>query len=174
MFEALRGLRDAVAPESGNLGNTAAPGSGNNNNNSNEPDWEDLWHAYRKGDPGVLAMIAKTAGNNKQITRREDFVRLHAKMEMEKDTELVLLLAKSVLDKSQEIDEQVAALPGMDRTRSQQMNRIKELIEFNQQASVELEEAFSAAKKRRDASRKFVQENTCRALGIEEDDNILL
>ena len=60
-------------------------------------------------------------------------------MEMEKDTELVLLLAKSVLDKSQEIDEQVAALPGMDRTRSQQMDRIKELIELNKEASTELQ-----------------------------------
>ena len=39
MFEALRGLRDAVAPESGNLGN---PGNNASNENS-EPDFEEFW-----------------------------------------------------------------------------------------------------------------------------------
>jgi len=44
MFEALRGLRDAVAPESGNLGGEGA------NTNENELDFDEFWNSWRKGD----------------------------------------------------------------------------------------------------------------------------
>ena len=44
MFEALRGLRDAVAPESGNLGGEGA------NTNENELDFDEFWSSWRKGD----------------------------------------------------------------------------------------------------------------------------
>jgi hypothetical protein len=181
MFEALRGLRDAVAPESGNLAAAAGGGGAAGSGNSNEPDLEDLWHAYRKGDPNVVAMFQKvsnssgssgtttTAAANISVLRREDFVRLHAKMEMEKDTGLVLRLAKTVIDKSEEIDDQVDALPGMNRTRVEQMQMIERLIAENAKAAADLQIAYDQAKERRDASRKFIREETCKALGIEEE-----
>ena len=180
MFEALRGLRDAVAPESGNL--AAQAGNGDNaNNNTSEPDLEDLWHAYRQGDPNVVAMFHKAAASTSNTTggdqnststtnlQRGDFVRLHAKMEMEKDTQQVLALAKTVLDKSEEIDDQVDVLPGMNRTRTEQMQVIERLIAENASAAQELQDAYDAAKRRRDSSRTFIREQTCKALGIEEE-----
>lgn len=50
MFESLRSLRDAVAPESGNLG--VAPNQNGNGGNSAEPD--DLWHSYKVRDTLIL------------------------------------------------------------------------------------------------------------------------
>ena len=163
MFEALRGLRDAVAPESGNLGN---PGNNTSNENS-EPDFEEFWQSYRSGDPKIVAMVKKVS--EKPPQKREDFIRIHAKVEMEKDAELVKKLASTVLEKSADIDEQVSTLPGMHRTREEQMNYIEELLNKNREASEKLEEAFSRAQERRDVVRKFVRENTCAALGIVED-----
>ena len=162
MFEALRGLRDAVAPESGNLGGNAA-------NESSEPDMEDQWHAYKNGDPEITAKIKKVnAGVAPQ--KREDFIRLHAKMEMEKDVELVMKLAGTVLEKSSQIDAQVDALPGMQRTRAEQMKLIEELLEANQKASQDLEAVYATAKERRDSCRTYIRENACQALGIEEEE----
>ena len=75
MFEALRGLRDAVAPESGNLGPAQNTTNNNNPTNTNAaeqststsasshptnyPDAEELWQAYRVGDPSVAALFHK-------------------------------------------------------------------------------------------------------------------
>ena len=111
MFEALRGLRDAVAPESGNLG-----GNANANNNSGESsggdDFEEFWGLYRSGDPATVALVNKTSGGVPP-TRREDMIRIHGRIEMEKDVELVTKLAGTVLEKSDEINERVSSLPGM-------------------------------------------------------------
>lgn len=164
MFEALRGLRDAVAPESGNLG------GGGTGENSGEPDFDDFYNNYRNGDPTAVSLVQKANGG-KVPQRREDFIRLHAKIEMEKDTELVTKLAGTVLEKSDQINERVSSLPGMHRTRDQQMKYIEELLEKNQKAASELEEHYAAAKERRDKVRTFIRDNTCKALGIEEGDS---
>jgi gas vesicle protein len=166
MFEALRGLRDAVAPESGNLGgNTASSSAGENS----EPDFEEFWSNYRSGDPATVAMVQKvSAGAPPQ--RREDFIRIHAKLEMSKDAELVTKLASTVLEKSDEINERVSSLPGMSRSREQQMKYIEDLLEQNQKAASDLEKHYSAAKERRDQVRRFIRDNTCKALGIKEGD----
>jgi hypothetical protein len=165
MFEAFRGLRDAVAPESGNLG-----GSQNRNETTPEqPDMDDLWHHYRSGDPDVTNLVAKACEGRSLPQKRDEFIRLHAKMEMEKDTELVMRLAGTVLEKSSEIDDQVDILPGMHRTKTEQMNRIEELIGANRKAIEDLEEAYASAERQRDACRSFVQKNSCAALGIIED-----
>ena len=181
MFEALRGLRDAVAPESGNLGGAAnnnrdSGGNGGNDNGDSgggsgaggQPDFEELMQSYRMGDPTTVAMVHR-ANNGVKPQKREDFIRLHAKMEMEKDTELVKRLAGTVLLKSADIDTQVSELPGMNRTRSKQMEYIGKLLELNREASEELEKAYLTAQQRRDVVRKRVRENTCAALGIVED-----
>lgn len=165
MFEALRGLRDAVAPESGNLG------GGNIGDSSGEPDFDDFFHNYRNGDPATVSLVEKASGGVPP-QRREDFIRLHAKIEMEKDAELVTKLAGTVLEKSDQINERVSSLPGMNRSRDQQMKYIEELLEKNQEAAADLEEKYSVAKDKRDQIRQFIRENTCKALDIEEGDLI--
>jgi hypothetical protein len=162
MFEALRKLRDAVAPDSGNLG-----GNTSNNTESTEPDLDELWRTYKSGETNIVEMFHKV-NNGNAILKREDFIRLHAKMEMEKDTELVYRLASIVLEKSAAIDNHVDALPGMHRTRTEQMKRIEELLVLNQSVVEGLDGAYAVARERRDACRKFVREATCQALGIEE------
>lgn len=89
---------------------------------------------------------------------------------MEKDSELVTKLAGTVLEKSDEINERVSSLPGMQRTRSEQMEYIEKLLEQNKQAAADLEERHSSAKDKRDQVRQFIRENTCKALGIVEGD----
>jgi len=169
MFEALRGLRDAVAPESGNLGGMAGNSSSSENNESSEPDFEELWQAYRSGDPETLAIVMKVTTAIPQ--KREDFVRIHAKMEMEKDAELVKKLAGTILEKSANIDFRVSNLPGMERTRPEQMAYIEDLLQKNHEVSERLLHAHSNASQRRDLVRKFVKDLTCEALGIEEGSN---
>lgn len=170
MFEALRGLRDAVAPESGNLG--AGTGGGGTQEASAEGggDFEELWNNYRSGDPATVEKVHKANGGVVPKNRREDFIRIHAKLEMEKDTELVTKLARSVLEKSDQIDTRVSNLPGMHRTRTQQMEYIEQLLTLNQTAAQELEEAYATAQDHRDQVRTFIRNNTCQALGIVEDD----
>jgi hypothetical protein len=167
MFEALRGLRDAVAPESGNLGGNAGNSAGNDNNESSEQDFEDFWQSYRNSDPETLAAVRKVTATPPQ--KREDFIRIHAKMEMEKDAELVKKLASTVLKKSADIDERVSNLPGMQRTRKEQMTYIEELLKKNQEAGEKLQEVYEQASHRRNLVRKLVKDNTCAALGIVAD-----
>lgn len=167
MFEALRGLRDAVAPESGNLGGNAGNATGNDTNESSDPDFDDFWQSYRNGDPETVAMVRKVTPATPQ--KREDFIRIHAKIEMEKDAELVKKLAGTVLEKSVQIDERVSMLPGMHRTRKEQMAYIEELLTKNKEAAEKLQEVYDRASQRRDLVRKFVKNNTCAALGIMEE-----
>lgn len=158
MFEALRGLRDAVAPESGN----AAAQTDNS-----EPDFEEFWQSYRSNDAETVAAV-KRINNGVPPQKREDYVRVFQKLEREKDAELVARLATTVLRKSEDVDERVAALSGMNRTRSEQMEKINELLQLNQEAERELHQLYATAKERRDQVRKTIQEKTCEALGIEE------
>lgn len=167
MFEALRGLRDAVAPESGNLGGNTRNDPGNENNENPEPEFEDFWHSYRNGDEETLAAVRKITATPPQ--KREDFARIHAKIEMEKDAELVKKLSSTVLDKSANIDDRVSNLPGMHRTRTEQMAYIEDLLKKNEGAASKLQLSYEKASQRREQVRKFVEDNTCAALGIVED-----
>jgi hypothetical protein len=169
MFEALRGLRDAVAPESGNLGGNPGNSAGNDNNESLEQDFEDFWQSYRSGDPETVASVRKVTATPPPPQKREEFIRIHAKIEMEKDAELVKKLATTVLKKSADIDERVSSLPGMHRTRKEQMAYIEVLLKKNQEAGEKLQDAYEQAAQRRNLVRKLVKENTCAALGIVED-----
>jgi hypothetical protein len=207
MFEGLRGLRDAVAPESGNLageGNpndaTATDENNNTENNGNEPNTNtaELWLAYQRGDPSTVKLmqsIVSGANNNSTAStttppgtttsvppmtasqrallpkNAEDFARLYnTKMEVEKDTQLVMKLAGTVLARSRQIDKRVDDYLTVNRTRTrdQQMARIQELLIQNQQVTVELEQAHLTAKTRRDICRQFIRDNTCAALGLEQ------
>ncbi|KAG7345130.1 mediator of RNA polymerase II transcription subunit 21 family protein [Nitzschia inconspicua] len=165
MFEALRGLRDAVAPESGNLGGGA--GSANNNNSDTTGDFEEFWQSYKNGDAETVALVKKLSPT--PPSKREDYIRIHAKVEMEKDAELVARLASTVLQKSANIDDCVSQLPGMHRTRTQQMEYIRTLLEQNQKVAQILEDKYRIASERRDQVRQYVKDRTCEALGIIDD-----
>mmetsp|Transcript_34280 Transcript_34280/g.102754 ORF Transcript_34280/g.102754 Transcript_34280/m.102754 type:complete len:91 (+) Transcript_34280:437-709(+) len=88
---------------------------------------------------------------------------------MEKDAELVSRLAEEVLSKSEMVEELVGKLPGMGRTREQQMKRIEELLEKNKEVAQELEGACEEAERRREEVREVLGGVTCEALGIEEE-----
>jgi hypothetical protein len=177
MFEALRGLRDAVAPESGNLG-----GNGGGNASTTEPDVEELWQAYCNGDEAVTALVQRfsinsandtvggvASGSTKVIQKRSDFVAWYAVMEREKDKELVERLAAAVLLKSDEIEDALLKVPGLNRTRTEQLSYIEELIAANAAAADELESVYEMAIARRERCRQFVRKHTSEALGIEEE-----
>ena len=164
MFEALRGLRDAVAPESGNLG---GDGNNNQNNENHEPDLEEFWTLYRSGDPATIAMVQKVSPTPPK--KREEYARIFAKIESLRDAALVKRLADTVLEKSADINERVDRLPGMERTKSEQMAHIEELLKKNQEVTTKLEETFDQAKKRRGNVRTYIRNNTCSALGIVEE-----
>jgi hypothetical protein len=210
MFEGLRGLRDAVAPESGNLAGEGNPTTANatdeNNNTTNNgngpntntaaPNLDEMWFAYQRGDPSTVKLmqsIVSGGNHNSPATKTtpsaptimmtaaqiallpknaEDFARLYnTKMEVEQDTQLVTKLAGTVLAKSRQIDKRVddyLTVNNRTRTRDQQMARIQELLLQNQQVTVELEQAHLTAKARRDVCRRFIRDNTCAALGIEQ------
>ena len=176
MFEAFRGLRDAVAPESGNLGGANNPNNGDNsggggqgNNNTDSSDsFEEFYQSYINEDPETMLRVQKITSNIPR--KREDFIRLHAKIEQQKDEELVQKLAETVLEKSADIDERVSALPGMHRTKAQQMKHIEDLIKQNQDVCEKLQNAYDRASGRRDLIRKFVRDNTCASLGISAED----
>jgi len=172
LFEALRGLRDAVAPESGNLGGIQQGSTNNDNINSSptensENDFEEFCQSYQNGDPDTLAMVKKVTVTSPQ--QREDFLRIHKKIEMEKDAELVKKVASTVLEKSADIDCRVSSLPGMNRTRTEQMELIEQLIGKNRKTAMRLEDAYNRAEKQRKKVRAFVRDHTCESLGIIED-----
>lgn len=160
MFEALRGLRDAVAPESGNIGGGAS------SDNTSDPDFEEFCQLYRNGDRETVAAVQKASGGITPTTR-EDFIRIHNKIETEKDVELVSRLSSTVLQKSADVDKRVSTLPGMNRTRTEQMKLIEELLGQNQSIEKELDAQYRLAQERREQVRKVVRERTGEALGID-------
>jgi hypothetical protein len=159
MFEALRGLRDAVAPESGNL--TAEQQS----EATSGPDFEEFWQSYRNNEAEAVAAVRRLGADPQ---KREDYVKIFRLFEREKDAELVARLATTVLQKSADVDERVSKISGMDRTRAQQLERIEDLLHQNAAVEKELQDVHELAKKRRDQVRKALQEQTCEALGMEE------
>ena len=119
-----------------------------------------------KQEKETVALVKKAVGAGEMPTKREEFVRIHAKIEMEKDAGLVTKLARDVLEKSAQIDERVTKLPGMHRTKTEQMKYIQQLIEDNKEASDELEKAYAVAVERRAQARRVVTDDTSEALGL--------
>ena len=204
MFEALRGLRDAVAPESGNLGN-----NNNNNNTMNDaaalllppgtdptqqqqpppPNVDELWGLFQARDEYAIELTREAPTS--ALTHKTAFVEWFATAERQKDSTLVETLAQAVLRQSAAIDAATERLllttspaspssssplataaakdgAGRLRTRTQQLQRLEELIRDNAGAAVELEDAHARALERRNQCRQFVLESTSRALGMAE------
>jgi hypothetical protein len=171
MFESLRSLRDAVAPESGNLGVSPRNADTTNEQQQSHLDSDELWHAYRKGDVKVREMMHKGDTNPTIVTDRKEFLRLHARMEMQKDTELVFSLANDVLTKSTMIDTHVDTHLSdmMKYTRTQQMERIATLVEENNLVQQELQSMYEKARERRSQCRQAILSKTSQVLDIEEE-----
>jgi len=100
---------------------------------------------------------------------QEEYTQFLIDSEHQRDIQTTQRLAQKILNKSAEVDNLVATLPGMDRTRDMQMTRIEELLERNHQVGKALDEAHILAKKRLEEVRKVLGETTCLALGVEEE-----
>lgn len=113
--------------------------------------------------------------NNTQSTpifpmSRIEYIKLLHDAEHYRDNEITTQLAANVLSKSNAVNDLVANLPGMERTRSMQLTRINELIEENRRVASELEEAFASANKlREDGVRSALREYTALALNLDEE-----
>lgn len=102
-----------------------------------------------------------------RIPRSEqEYIKLLHQYELERDTLITQQLAQNILTKSAEVDNLVANLPGMTRTRQMQLDRIAELIEKNKVVARELDESFELATRLREEVRVALEKHTCLALGL--------
>lgn len=102
-----------------------------------------------------------------KIPRTEgEYVKLLHQYELEQDTLITQQLAQNILEKSANVNNLVANLPGMERTRQMQMDRINELIKKNQNAAKQLEEAYELAREKREEVRTVLDVHTSAALGL--------
>lgn len=175
LFEALRGIRDATAPEAlvGEATNTntgtanGAKGNSSKNSNHDEADFDDFLIAYHNQEPHALEVVQRAGGKPPQS--KEEYLRVLARMDFESDVGTAQRLAGEILDKSREVEEMVDHLPGMERNKEEQMGRIATLIEENRTIDRKLEEKHREASEKRDEVRTMLREVTCSALGIEEE-----
>ena len=167
LFEALRGIRDATAPEAlvGEAANTnTAKGGGSN---QDEADFDDFLIAYHNQEPHALEVAQKAGGKPPQS--KEEYLKVLARMDFESDVGTAQRLAMEILEKSREVEELVDHLPGMGRSKAEQMERIATLIEENRAIDRQLEEKHREASEKRDEVRAMLREVTCSSLGIEEE-----
>jgi hypothetical protein len=226
MFEALRGLRDAVAPESGNL-QQAGAATNINNNSITSNDVDEIWILYCQNDPTIVQLMephitqyclsnTNESNNSKKSTtnnvlKRDEFVKLYHQMQKEKDTLLVEKLANDVLQKSFQIDKAVddhydfnfdsydnnntaisendttgisstnvnthtnmaeltpiCSIPGMHRTRTEQMAYIQQLISTNATVLEELKSVHSTAQQKQQQCYEIITHLTSKVLSIDE------
>merc|ERR1711874_282414 len=118
-FEALRGLRNAVAPES------TQKKSGVTSNSATflsidmmDPDYDAFLLSYHREEPYAVEFVVANGGNPPQS--KDDYAKLLSKHKMEKDISLVYKLAADIMTTSARINELVSALPGMNRKKEDQ------------------------------------------------------
>ena len=100
---------------------------------------------------------------------QEEYTQFLIDTEHQRDIQTTQRLAQTILNKSEQVDNLVAGLPGMHRTRDMQMERIEELLVQNHQVAKELDEVHVLAKERLQEVRKVLGETTFLALGVEEE-----
>lgn len=100
---------------------------------------------------------------------QEEYTEFLIDTEHQRDIQTTQRLAQTILNKSEQVDNLVAGLPGMHRTRDMQMERIEELLVRNHQVAKELDEAHVLAKERLQEVRNVLGETTFLALGVEEE-----
>jgi hypothetical protein len=184
LFEALRALRNAVAPESFSMENelkgsveeetiTSANLSqtrsvmGRSAIDYEDMDYDDFLMAYHEDDPFALELIKISDG--KPPKTREEYLKLRAMNEMKIAMNVTKSQAENILSKSAALDDLVAALPGMNRTKKEQMDRIQELLDENKKVDDELRLVYQEAEKKRQEIRMALKKVTCKALCIEQD-----
>lgn len=129
---------------------------------------------YKKPN-SANASDAPNSGSSKSAKKinfpasQSEYTKFLLDSEHQRDVQTTQNLARDILAKSAEVDDLVAKLPGMNRTRQMQMERIEELIKSNHDVTRELEEAYGVARERREEVRVALGESTCLALGVEED-----
>lgn len=165
LFEALRGLRDAISPESQTNTNT------NGEHAENIPqspqldlDYDDFLMAFHRDEQWTLELIAKNKGNPPK--NKEEYTKLKARIEMEKFKAIVEKHSTDILQKSANVDDLVSNLPGMSRTKKEQLERIQELLTLNQSLDKELNDAYTQAETQRNEIRSILDRVTTEALGI--------
>lgn len=185
LFEALRALRNAVAPESFSMDNESKGNLEEDANNSasllqtravkgrsaidyEDMDYDDFLMAYHEDDPFALELIKISDG--KPPKTREEYAKLRAMNEMKTAMSVTKSEAENILSKSAALDDLVAALPGMNRTKKEQMERIQELIDENNKVNEELQLAYKEAEKKRQEIRLALKKVTCKALCIEQEE----
>ena len=188
LFEALRALRDTVSPESYPSGNDPQSIDQDEKNvlvdslqsnpmmNTNrrsaidyeDMDYDDFLLAYHEDDPFALELIKIADG--KPPKTRDEYLKLRAMNEMKIAMNVTNAQAENILSKSAALDDLVAALPGMHRTKKEQMERIQELLDENAKVDEELRLAYKEAENKRKEIRLALQKVTCRALCIEEEE----
>lgn len=84
----------------------------------------------------------------------------------EADIEAVNRLATDVLKNADRVDDLLEKIPGLNRTKTEQMRRIQELLEHNIQVEKELEDVYELSLKRRVEVNEILQRETCASLGI--------
>lgn len=184
LFEALRALRNAVAPESFSMENelkgsveeetkTSANLSqtrsvmGRSAIDYEDMDYDDFLMAYHEDDPFALELIKISDG--KPPKTREEYLKLRAMNEMKIAMNVTNSQAENILSKSAALDDLVAALPGMNRTKKEQMDRIQELLDENKKVDDELRLVYQEAEKKRQEIRMALKKVTCKVLCIEQD-----
>ena len=171
LFEALRGIRDATGDaDDQNTSSAAAAGSASasHNSQSDDPDYDDFLVAFHNRDPHALEVARKGPGG-KPPQGPEEYLRVLARMDFESDVNTAQRLAADILDKGREVEELVDDLPGMGRSRKEQMAVIAKLIEENREIDERLRARHREATVRRDEVRTLLQEVASSSLGIEEE-----
>lgn len=170
IFEALRGLRDAVAPYNAQEGEDGGGDVGQRQRQmslADEPDYDEFLISYHNEDPQTLAVVESAGG--KVPKGPEEYFKLLSRIDREGDQALVTRLAEDILAKSHALNGLVDSMPGMGRTREEQMRRIEELMGENRNLEEELVAVYQEAEETRDALRKRLRDVTSAALGIEEE-----
>ena len=171
LFEALRGIRDATAPEALVAGDATSTNTNGakvgSTRNQDEADFDDFLIAYHNQEPHALEVAQKAGGKPPQS--KEEYLKILARMDFESDIGTAQRLAGEILDKSREVEELGDHLPGMERSKEEQMDKIATLIEENRTIDRQLEEKHREASEKRDEVRTMLREVTCSTLGIEEE-----
>ena len=171
LFEALRGIRDAMAPEALVAGDATSTNTNGakvgSTRNQDEADFDDFLIAYHNQEPHALEVAQKAGGKPPQS--KEEYLKILARMDFESDIGTAQRLAGEILDKSREVEELGDHLPGMERSKEEQMDKIATLIEENRTIDRQLEEKHREASEKRDEVRTMLREVTCSTLGIEEE-----
>jgi hypothetical protein len=176
LFESLRQLRDAIdpsgaTPQNDANNNTANASGGNTNGTSSvgDGDSEDEDDENAGDSSSQNSGISKKMKSNSSSPQQPRTTK-RARLIKQRDTALVQRLAQEVLHKANAIAHPDPPIPGMHRTKTQQMKLIEILLKQNLELESKLEQAQTEALETRDAVRQELRQKSCALLGIDSED----